>query len=58
MEMLFQNLTTLLSDGIFPNLTLLSEWLMDEERGLFLGLIVIALPLLGRIINIFIKFIK
>ena len=58
MEMLFQNLTTLLTDGITPNLTLLVNWLMDSEKGLFLGLIVIVLPLLGRIINIFTKLFK
>lgn len=58
MEMLFQNLTTLLTDGITPNLTLLVNWLMDSEKGLFLGLIVIVLPLLGRIINIYTKLFK
>lgn len=58
MDRLFENLSILISEGFVPNLTLLSNWLLDENKGLFLGLIVIALPLLGRIINIFIKFIK
>lgn len=58
MEALFSNLTTLLNEGITPNMTLLVNWLMDAEKGLFLGLIVIVLPLLGRIINIFTKLFK
>lgn len=58
MEMLFQNLTTLLNEGITPNMTKLVNWLMDAEQGLFLGLIVIVVPLLGRIINILTKLFK
>lgn len=50
MENLFSNLTIFISDGLNPMLTMLVNWLMGD--GLFLGMVVIVLPLLGRIINI------
>ena len=50
MSTLFSNLSIFVSDGLSPMLTMLSSWLMSD--GLYLGLVVIAVPLLGRIINI------
>ena len=50
MSTLFNNLSIFVSDGLSPMLTMLSSWLMSD--GLYLGLVVIAVPLLGRIINI------
>lgn len=53
MENLFPIMSQFISEGLTPNLTLLVSWLMGD--GLFLGLIVIVLPLLGSIISIFRK---
>lgn len=53
MENLFTNLSTFISAGLTPMLTDLVNWLMGD--GLFLGLVVIVLPLLGRIVSIFKK---
>lgn len=50
MENLFPLLSEFISDGLTPMLTMLVTWLMGD--GLYLGLIVIVIPLLGRIINI------
>lgn len=54
MENLFANLSIFISTGLTPMLTNLVNWLMGD--GLFLGLVVIVLPLLGRIVSIFKKF--
>lgn len=54
MQSLFSDLSIFISAGLTPMLTSLVNWLMGD--GLFLGLVVIVLPLLGRIVSIFKKF--
>lgn len=49
MENLFSNLTAVL-EGIFPMLAMLNSWLLSD--GLFFGLGIIVLPLLGKLISI------
>lgn len=50
MENLFPLMSQFISEGLTPMLTMLVNWLMGD--GLFLGLIVIVLPLLGSIVSI------
>ena len=49
MENLFQILTEV-TVGIFPMLTMLNNWLLSD--GLLFGLLIIVLPLIGKVINI------
>ena len=53
MENLFQILTQFNTEGLFPMLGMLVDWLMGD--GLYLGAICIVIPLVGRIVNIFKK---
>lgn len=52
MENLFSVLTEILN-GIFPSLLLLNNWLLND--GLIFGMLIIVLPLIGKLINIIIK---
>lgn len=49
MQNLFSNLTEV-TTGMFPMLTMLNEWLLND--GLMFGLLIIVLPLIGKVINI------
>ena len=56
LERIFSSFSQIVNDGLLPNMKLLIDFLLGD--GLFLGLVIIFLPLTGKIINIFRKIIS
>lgn len=51
---MWANVSTVLNDGLLPNMQALIDFLLSEE-GAFLGICVICLPLLGKLVRFFKK---
>lgn len=49
---MWENFTTIFEQGLLPNCKFLIDFLLSE-KGMFLGVVCICLPLLGRLIRFF-----